>query len=57
MYFMEVSNRKFSDRVSSEKLLAVSAPGPPAAFFPEIEMAGLLGHAHFGKKCNFAEIL
>ena len=40
---------KFSDRVSSEKLLAVSAAGPPAAFFPEIDMSGFFGHAHFGK--------
>ena len=47
---------KFSDRVSSEKLLAVSAAGPPAAFFPEIDMSGFFGHAHFGKKCDFAQI-
>ena len=40
---------KFSDRVSSEKLLAVSAAGPPAAFFPEIDMSGFFGHAHFWK--------
>ena len=46
---------KFSDRVSS-KLLAVSAAGPPAAFFQEIDMSGLFGHAHFGKKCVFAQI-
>ena len=45
---------KFPDRVSSEKLLAVSAAGPPAAFFPEIDMSGFFGHAHFGKKCVFA---
>ena len=38
---------KFSDRVSSEKLLAVSAAGPPAAFFPEIDISGFFGHAHF----------
>ena len=39
----------FSDRVSSEKLLAVSAAGPPAAFFlPEIDISGFFGHAHFG---------
>ena len=42
---------KFSDRVSSEKLLAVSAAGPPAAFFPEIDISGFFGHAHFGKVC------
>ena len=48
---------KFSDRVSSEKLLAVFAAGPPAAFFPEIDMSGFFGHAHFGKKCDFAQIL
>ena len=47
---------KFSDRVSSDKLLAVSAAGPPAAFFPEIDMSGFFGHAHFGKKCDFAQI-
>ena len=47
---------KFSDRVSSEKLLAVSAAGPPAAFFPEIDMSGFFGHAHFWKKCDFAQI-
>ena len=47
---------KFSDRVSSEKLLAVSAAGPPAAFFPEIDMSGFFGHVHFGKKCDFAQI-
>ena len=40
---------KFSDRVSSQKLLAVSAAGPPAAFFPEIDISGFSGHAHFGK--------
>ena len=42
---------RFSARVSSEKLLAVSAAGPPAAFFPEIDMSGFFGHAHFGKVC------
>ena len=47
---------KFSDRVSSEKLLAVSAAGPPAAFFPEIDMSGFFGHAHFGKQFDFAQI-
>ena len=47
---------KFSDRVSSEKLLAVSAAGPPAAFFPEIDNSGFFGHAHFGKKCVFVQI-
>ena len=47
---------KFSDRVSSEKLLAVSAAGPPAAFFPEIDISRLFGHAHFWKKCVFAQI-
>ena len=47
---------KFSDRVSSEKLLAVSAVGPPAAFFPEIDTSGFFGHAHFGKKCDFVQI-
>ena len=47
---------KFSDRVSSEKLLAVSAAGPPAAFFPEIDISGFFGHAHFWKKCVFAQI-
>ena len=47
---------KFSDRVSSEKLLAVSAAGPPAAFFPEIDISGFFGHAHFGKNCVFAQI-
>ena len=41
---------KFSDRVSSEKLLAVSAAGPPAAFFPEIDMSGFFGHVPFWKK-------
>ena len=40
---------KFSDKVSSEKLLAVYAAGPPAAFFPEIDMSGFFGHAHLGK--------
>ena len=56
---MEVSFRgKSSDRVSSEKLLAVSAGGPPAAFFsPEIDMSGFFGPAHFGEKCDFAQIL
>ena len=29
---------------------------PPAAFFPEIEMSGFFGHAHFGRKCNFGQI-
>ena len=38
---------KFSDRVSSEKLLAVSAAGPPAAFFPEIDISGFFGHTLF----------
>ena len=38
---------KFSDRVSSERLLAVSAVGPPAFFFPEICISGFCGHAHF----------
>ena len=52
----EFYGHKFSDRVSSEKLLAVSAAGPPAAFFPEIDMSGFFGHAHFGKKCDFAQI-
>ena len=33
---------KFSDRVSSEMLLAVSAAGPPAFFFPEIDISGFL---------------
>ena len=47
---------KFSDRVSSEKLLAVSAAGPPATFFPEIDMSGFFGHAHFGKMFDFAQI-
>ena len=47
---------KFSDRVSSEKLLAVSAAGPPAAFFPEIDMSGFLDMPIFGKKCDFAHI-
>ena len=47
---------KFSDRVSSEKLLAVSAAGPPAAFFPEIDISGFFGHAHFWKKCVFVQI-
>ena len=41
----------FSERVSSEKLLAVSAAGTPAAFFPEIDISGFFGHAHFGKVC------
>ena len=50
---MEVS---FSDNVFSEKLQAVSAAGPPAVFFPETDMSGFFGHAHFGKKCDFAEI-
>ena len=41
---------KFSDKVSSEKLLAVSAAGPPAFFvFLEIDMSGFFGHAHFRK--------
>ena len=44
---------KFSDRVSSEKLGAVSAARPPAAFSPEIDMSGFFGHANFGKKCDF----
>ena len=47
---------KFSDRVSSEKLLAVSAAGPPAAFFPEIDMSGFFGHVPFWKKCDFGQI-
>ena len=47
---------KFSDKVSSEKILAVYAAGPPAAFFPEIDMSGFFGHAHLGKKCDFAQI-
>ena len=47
---------KFSKRVSYEKLLAISAAGPPAAFFPEIDMSGFFGHAHFEKKCDFAQI-
>ena len=42
---------KFSDRVSPEKLLAVSAAGPPAAFFPEIDISGFFGHVYFGKVC------
>ena len=42
--------------VCSEKLLAVSAAGPPAAFFPEIDISGFFGHAHFWKKCVFAQI-
>ena len=46
---LEFCGGKFSDRVSSEKLLAVSAAGPPAAFFPEIDISGFFGHAHFGK--------
>ena len=33
---------KFSDRVSSERLLAVSAAGPPAAFFPEVSISGFV---------------
>ena len=45
---------KSSDKVSSEKLLAVSAAGPPAAFFPEIDISGFFGHAHTRKKCDFA---
>ena len=45
---------KFSDKVSSEKLLAVSAAGPPAFFFPEIDMSGFFGHAHFEKKVCFS---
>ena len=44
---------KFSDRVSSDKLLAVSAAGPPAVFFPEIDISGFSGHAHFGKSVHF----
>ena len=47
---------KFSDRVSSEKLLAVSAAGPPAAFFPEIDISRFFGHVPFWKKCDFAQI-
>ena len=47
---------KFSERVSSEKLLAVSAAGPPAAFFPEIDKSGVFGHVPFWKKCDFAQI-
>ena len=47
---------KSSDRVSSEKLLAVSAAGPLAVVFPEIDMSGFFGHAHSGKKCDFAQI-
>ena len=33
---LEFCGGKFSVRVSSEKLLAVSDAGPPASFFPEI---------------------
>ena len=46
---------KFSDRVSSEKLLAVSAAGPPAAFFPEIDISGFLDMPIFAK-CAFPYI-
>ena len=41
---------EFSERVSSERLLAVSAAGPPS-FFPETNISGFFGHAHFGKVC------
>ena len=47
---------KFADRVSSEKLLAVSATGSPAAFFPEIDMSGFFGHVYFAKEYDFAQI-
>ena len=44
---------QFSDRVSSEGLLAVSDAGPPAFFFPEIEFSGFVRHARFWKKLLF----
>ena len=44
---------KFSDRVSSEKLLAVSAAGPPAAFFPEIDMSGFFWTCPFFATVRF----
>ena len=47
---------KFSNRVSSEKLLVVSAAGPPAAFFPAINMSGFFGHVPFWKKGDLAKI-
>ena len=37
--------------VCSEELLAGSVAGPLAAFFPEIDISGFFGHAHFGKVC------
>ena len=47
---------KFSDRVSSEKLLAVSAAGPPAVFFQKLTFLDFLDMPFFGKKSVFAQI-
>ena len=46
---------KFSDRVSSEKLLAVSAAGPPAAFFQKLTFLDFLDMPIF-EKCAFPYI-
>ena len=40
---------KLSDRVSSEKLLAVSAAGPPAAFFQKLTCLDFSNMSLFGK--------
>ena len=40
---------KFSDRISSEKLLAVSAAGPPAAFFQKLTCLDFLDMPILGK--------
>ena len=48
---------KFPDKVSSEKLLAVSAAGPPAAFFPEIDISGFFLTCSFWKKLNFLYLM
>ena len=46
---------KFPDRVSSEKLRAVSAAGPPAVFFREIDISGFL-YMLIWEKCAFPYI-
>ena len=49
---------KFSDRVSSEKLLAVSAAGPPAFFvFPEIDISDFWDMPIFGKVCFCSDLV
>ena len=48
---------KFSDRVSSDKLLAVSAAGPPAFFFfQKFTFLDFVDMPIFGGKSVFAQI-